>query len=629
MRKNLLYALIIATAGSSAAYADSIEFSHSSTGNDTGWFGTGKRETYDVAIHMADPGLAGYRITGIKVPFRETANVSGLTGWLSSELKLVKDENDWKINMPDITSAEMEYADGWVTTKFDPPYELTKEGIYAGYTFTVNDVINDKALKTPVAVTNGSDPDALFIRTNRTYTAWSEQSAALMKKSCIVVLLEGESPRNSVGLRIGQTHYLKAGEPSVSIPVSLVMHGTDPLEHVTFSYEISSPEGIAASGETTATLDTPVALPLGKSHSIDISLPASIGKGTYTLRLEATKANTATNEDISRTASCTLVMLSDVPVHRPLTEEYTGTWCGNCPRGYASMEHMAHKYPGEFISIAYHCNDDMQCVRAFPSAVSGYPVAYIDRTTKMDPYFGTTGDYDESYGFEADWLKARARFTPIAVDVSAAFDESDPDLITVTSHATLVHDSDKQYSLAYALLADGLQDPDWAQQNYFAGSSGYKDLEEMDMFINGKTVMSGLAFNDVIVAHSDLLGVAASIPYPMEIDRRYTHTHTFRVSECNNISKQKTNLVQDRNRLRVVAMVCEANGAIANSAASKVEAATGLNPAAADSEVISTVYYDLCGNMQTNPSQGIYIRADRLSNGTMKFTKVAIPGRAQ
>ncbi len=151
----------------------------------------------------------------------------------------------------------------------------------------------------------------------------------------------------------------------------------------------------------------------------------------------------------------------------------------------------------------------------------------------------------------------------------------------------------------------------------------------MDMFINGKTVMSGLAFNDVIVAHSDLLGVAASIPYPMEIDRRYTHTHTFRVSECNNISKQKTNLVQDRNRLRVVAMVCEANGAIANSAASKVEAATGLNPAAADSEVISTVYYDLCGNMQTNPSQGIYIRADRLSNGTMKFTKIAIPGRAQ
>ena len=87
--------------------------------------------------------------------------------------------------------------------------------------------------------------------------------------------------------------------------------------------------------------------------------------------------------------------------------------------------------------------------------------------------------------------------------------------------------------------------------------------------------------------------------------------------------------VQDRNRLRVVAMVCEANGVIANSAASKVEAATGLNPAAADSEVISTVYYDLCGNMQTNPSQGIYIRADRLSNGTMKFTKIAIPGRAQ
>lgn len=621
MRKRLFFALLGVMSVSCGAYADEFEFCHV---DDTGapeWYGTGKRDTYDVAIRISDAGLAGYRIVGVKVPFRGVEYVSGLKGWLSTDLVLGKDENDRKVNVPDITSAAMEYSDGWLTAMFDTPYELTADGVYAGYTFTVDDIATDESMRAPVAVRPGKDADALYLHTNRTYMSWKECSSSTRKKSCITLLLEGEMPRSAVGLKMGDVVYVTAGEESVPVPVEFVMHGSEPLGSVGVSYEVTGPGGPVGSGSLAMDFDMPVALGFGHVCQAELRLPESLPKGAYGVSLTVTDVNGKTNHDATATAVTSLEALSQVPVHRPLMEEYTGLWCGNCPRGYASMEHMSHKYPDDFIAIAYHNGDDMHCVQTYPSAVPGFPAGWLDRTVKLDPYLGQA---EAGYGFELDWLDARARFTPVAVEVSAAFDDSDADLIEVECEVSLVRSSDTEYKVAYALLADGLQDAEWSQSNYFAGAAGYDDIEEMGMFVNGTRSMKGLVYNDVIVSHSPLEGVDGSLPAVMEVDRKYAHGHSFRVSGCTNMKGDV--VVRDRSKLRVVAMVVGADGSIANAAVAPVGTGVGsVCGVDGDMQVVSTVYYDICGNVVINPARGIYVRVDRLSDGSLKAAKVSMP----
>ncbi len=73
-------------------------------------YGFKKKETYDVAIRIADPTLVGTRVTSMKVdcPVKDGA-FENVTAWLSRELKL---EN--KKNVPDICSVEATVSDEWL-----------------------------------------------------------------------------------------------------------------------------------------------------------------------------------------------------------------------------------------------------------------------------------------------------------------------------------------------------------------------------------------------------------------------------------------------------------------------------------------------------------------------------------
>lgn len=73
-------------------------------------YGFKKKETYDVAIRIADPTLVGTRVTSMKVDFPvKDGAFENVTAWLSKELKL---EN--KKNVPDICSVEATVSDEWL-----------------------------------------------------------------------------------------------------------------------------------------------------------------------------------------------------------------------------------------------------------------------------------------------------------------------------------------------------------------------------------------------------------------------------------------------------------------------------------------------------------------------------------
>lgn len=75
------------------------------------------------------------------------------------------------------------------------------------------------------------------------------------------------------------------------------------------------------------------------------------------------------------------------PVHNPIFEEGTGTWCGWCPRGAVYMDSIAGVHP-DAVLIAVH-NADPMTVTAYDDGVGllidGYPSVLVDRKVSIDP----------------------------------------------------------------------------------------------------------------------------------------------------------------------------------------------------------------------------------------------------
>jgi hypothetical protein len=68
-----------------------------------------------------------------------------------------------------------------------------------------------------------------------------------------------------------------------------------------------------------------------------------------------------------------------------LMEEYTGTWCPNCPDGHTYIKALEASYPNTFINIGMHNNDaytiPYETAMEANVQVAGFPRATIDRFT--------------------------------------------------------------------------------------------------------------------------------------------------------------------------------------------------------------------------------------------------------
>jgi len=601
------------------ATAEDIDFCYSNLNNTPDWYGTGMSDTYDVAIRITDEGMVGSKVKGIKVPFKTVEGVTDIKGWITTELKL---EN--KVNVADITSVEMTYSDGYLTAIFGTPYEITEKGVYLGYSFTIPDVKANENLAAPVAVSELKNPDAFYIHTPKQYRKWRDYSSESGLGTYITMIIEGNFNDVSTGITIPEELYFKAESNTVSIPLELIARGKVSLKEFGFTYEVTDSKGTKYSNEGIRTFEQPVDVQFGHSYFtevlLDESFPKEIYDGTFTLK----SVNGTENTDPRASSKLHFETLSKVPIHKPVMEEYTGLWCGWCPRGYASLLHMNRKYPGQFIGISYHNNDDMMIMAPenFPSKVTGFPAAWLDREVSLDAFSGTSG---EGFGFEKDWLAKRALFTPIAVDVLAYFDKDDEDLIHVESEVTSVKDVNMGYKVAYVLLADGLSSPNWSQANNFGGNTAYSMIEEMAPFIASGGPVSGLVFDDIIVRHSDLGGVEDSLPYPMVTDETYEGTYEFRVSECVNMFTLP--VIRDKDKLRAVVLVVDSFNRIVNANVANVthsrEESLGIN-GVSETDLVSTDFYDLRGVKVSNPEKGIYVKVETYSNGLHKSTKVII-----
>lgn len=563
-------------------------------------------ETYDVAFHLNDPSLVGAQITAINVPFISTKGISNAKAWLSKTLSV----NDGQFTA-DVVTKEFKPARGFNQVVLDQPYTITEEGIYIGYSFTQED--NSEAV--PVVLTGYTTDGGFLVHTSAVYAnAWFNMFGQWGDLALEAVLKGGNIKANSLTPENATQVFAQIGQES-AVRVDLTNYGYKGAQNIDYTYEVA---GMNGSGHID--LDPALEAAYGAYHNFKLALPAIAQKGEYPLTIKVTKVNGEANEAVNNQDNTSVFILSVMPKKRPVLEEYTGTWCGYCPRGFVALQKMNKLYPEDFIALSYHNDDPMEFTYEFPSDVEGFPDAWLDRVHQTDAYCGD-GEYGE-WGFEKVWLDRCNEFGMADISVTADWADDSQDLINVTSSLVFPFEiKDNPYQIEYALVADGLKGTteDWAQSNYYGDAEGWP--ADMLKFVAGGDYVTGLTFDDVIV---DKKSVKDALPASIAEDAAFGHTFQFSADNALNTSYEP--IIQSKDKVRVVAMLVNTKtGEIVNAAKCKVmPVGTGIN-AATSSRIVDTVnYYDLSGRKVLIPNGGVYIKSIRYKDGTTLNQKVLV-----
>ena len=218
-----------------------------------------------------------------------------------------------------------------------------------------------------------------------------------------------------------------------------------------------------------------------------------------------------------------------------VVEEFTGTWCGWCPRGIVGMEYMRKNYGGKgFIGIASH-NGDPMAVPAYQEvnlaySGGGYPSASFDRLyAPIQPGWETLEYYfDLMVGTPAD----------AGVKVNAKYNE-ETQTITATATSTFGNDyNNADFALCFVVTQDHVGP--YGQTNYYAGgNSGEAGMEEWEK----KGAKPSTYFDEVARAVEGPFGIDGSIPSTIKAYQDYEYTVTFDTSDIDEFDYNESYVV--------------------------------------------------------------------------------------
>lgn len=634
MNKILLSAALLAVAASASA-ADR-QFSYPAEGAKLQYFGNSKAETYDVAIRIADPTFVGKQVTAVSVVLCEGAGATDPKGWLSSELLL----DSKKKNAPDIATVSATISDDNVlTATFSEPYTMTAAGVYVGYSITIPSKPLTFGAQNPNPVATCSSPDGMYIHSTRTNLKWSSL-AQYGVASTMEVTLSGEFGDPAVGVVSVAKVRTEEGSSSVVVPVTVANYGSQAVNSMELTYKYGDSEAATVSAD----LATPVSAKFGTQQTVEVALPAYATSTTLTVAVS--KVNGVVNTLADASASAPFTVMTFVPELRPLMEEYTGLWCGWCPRGWVAMEEMTEAYPQDFVCVSYHSNGSsnpygggelLQYVADFPNNPNGFPTAFFNRSLNIDPYYGAG---DDPMGVRDLWLQLRQEECPANVSTELSWADAEHTRLVCRSTTKFIEDvAGSDYRVCYVITGNGFRtvyayNADGSinveestiliQSNYYSGREAEDDSPLWAQFVNGASSVVDVVYNDVAMAIS---GNQEAFEGALKANTDYSHEFEFDYGKITNLDpKNPANILPADGKLRCVAVLLTADGKFVNSNKSELIETTSVADAMVDSNaaVIGTEWYDLQGRKAVNPANGMYIRLDRMSDGTARRTKTFV-----
>ncbi|MBD5356327.1 MAG: hypothetical protein HDR88_04890 [Bacteroides sp.] len=542
---NLKFIIFALTSLSPALLSAQTEMSVNPSTDLTETWGTARAERYDVAFLLSDSSLIGTEITALSVPFAADEAITGYSLWITRELQLEDGEN-----RPDLLQVSAEVESGFISAVLPEPVTIPEEGCYVGFSFTVSE-INDYS-KTPVTVSPANQPGEMYVHTSRRYLKWGTQNLSLTPD--ITITLTGDFHYDAMAvISLPETGSLR-NEAATATAV-LRNHGLNEINSIDYRIDMNN-------DVITRHIDFEPSLPT--DYFTDVLLPvefdSDLEAGSYPITFTVTEVNGSRNRSSATDIASNLFIYPYMPERIPLMEEYTGTWCGWCPRGIVGMERMSEVYPGKFVYAAYHRDKDpMNTVEEVATPYTGAPSGYLDRVMEVDPYNGlsSTTVTTALEGIGEAWNERCKSATTGEISATAAWTDNNHEVISINSKAVFVRDySSPRFRIGYLLTADGLRGEGgaWIQSNYFSGEDSYADTELIE-FVEKPTHITDMSYDGVVVMSSPLTGVEESVPSEIKMGVPVNHSFSFHPAEAVNYLGESLPLNFDR--LKVIAYIVD------------------------------------------------------------------------
>lgn len=641
--KNFFYLFLLSLFCATSAIAEDEVFTYAPEQGNIALTGAGKYVWNDMAILLKDPGYVGYEVVGISV------NVPVVDGcacdpaakaWLAHEL--VVDQTTYDC-VPDIV------ADGEISNygtednpvyrldvTFPEPYILTEEGIYVGYSLKVT-ALKQWTAKYPLEIiTNPNSQGGMFVHFG--YSTTSSLPAQDKNKmfldlsgngtvSTMRVILRGNKAENDAAIAAPESIFGLYSEVK-SVDATITNYGSKPIEEIGYTLTPVGGEENEFSGNIT--LPAPIASSESAIVSFPIEMPAEHGDFDYNLTI--TDVNGTPNKNVGKTTLFTALSRPFIPHKRVLIEEYTGLWCGYCPESYVAIKQITEKRPDDVVVIAFHQADRLMTISSadMPDPNAGEPAIRLDRLSRQNPFKYCDRDV-------ASHLNVLA---PADLDVDLYWADDSRRKLRAVANLHFVDPAEAdQYRLAYALVEDDMSDPSWGQRNFFNDASLYTDdwykTKYWDLFLGKEYDVPGIVFDDVALQFPNCLGIAESVP-AVEIGEKYHHSAIVNPDEVSGKDSlnEGQNIIRNRNKLRVVAVLLDSKTGKAVNAASSCYAVNLpvyddelVNveniPSESASAVVCEEYYSISGvRLPQMPEKGAVIVVRHLENGETKTAKI-------
>lgn len=572
---------------------------------------------YDCAIFV--PGkFAGNKIDQVGFYLIDHKVLNNVKCWIAKDLpsNITSSECEFLKDITPTTSISVDGKPEIVTVE---NYTIPTEGCYVGYSFDVTS-LSSQAGKYPIAFDGSSycDENGGFVCLQG---KWENMSGYGFGNLLTMVSMSGNNFfSNAVSFvsdNIGKVNIFKNG--IVNISAAIKNEGLTPVTSV--SYTVKDVITGQTSAESVVNLDN---IEFNNSGVIDVTFTAGNDAIVEDKEVVITKVNGQPNEFTNAVCKGSLLVLTNAIQRRSVVEEFTATGCGYCTRGYAGMAALADKYPGSFIGIAAHGKmnyDDPMRITDYNSVmatVPGYPSALINRGDVVDPYFGTS---ESKLLGVLDDFEASLTLTEAEMSVWPEWNESQTEINVITDVQFFYSSDNAPYALAYVLLADGLQGSEynWWQTNYYSGATGAENEPYLYEYTQKGEQIKDMVYDHVAIMAKDVAeGIKGSIAAPLVADAVQRYETTFDLS--NGVtSASKFNLLQDKTKLKVVAMLIDTEtGKIVNAAERAVGTfGTGIgvvNPL--EKNVKEVARYSVDGTKLNAPVKGINIV--KMSDGTTR-----------
>lgn len=523
-------------------------------------------ETYDCAIFVPNKGIfKGAIISAVRFVLQDDAAYANVRAWASAIQP--KTSSDWAAKS-DVIKKPIGKSDGYNEVEFLQSYTITGDGAYIGISFDIKDITTEGS-KYPLMVTSEKTDNALFFRSSINAPEWVDFKN--YGELALQILMETPNTQeNSVAI-VSSPELTTLADSNQTMNLYLINKGTAGIKSI--DYDVTFGDKLQSHHYELA---TPFSTINGKTTiQVPVKTPSEVAFLQPTVKIS--KVNGANNEEkTENTSICPLINIKNSAPHKSVMEEFTGTWCGYCPRGVVGMRNLKNIFGEKFIGIAVHASTlgvtDPMATSTYDSishSVTGFPTSFIDRVIETDPYYGLQ---NEEVKFHADTVFNRILNMPSEVELGLKSSWKDDNTIDLTTTVNYYYSrTDNPYRLAYVIIEDSLSGTTalWTQANSYKGSQTVDS--DMSEFVNGASMLKGFKFNHVAHAIYDAMGIENSLIGALEMGKTTTHNYQIDITKF-------SCPVQNRQNVKAIAMVINSNtGRIINAQEVKIGGENGLS----------------------------------------------------